>query len=261
MDKPKKSLGQNFLIDKNIINKIVESVSIKGKHILEIGAGSGNLTDIIIKKSPHKITVVEKDKKLCEVLKTRFNKFNNIEIHNNDILNFDLENKIKKNTIIFGNLPYNIATKILINILKFKKWLPDYTYLVLMFQKEVAERILAKQNTKQYGRLSIIANYRLKIVNFFHISNNCFFPKPKVDSTVIIFKPFLKENDNYENFKKLEVITNIMFSNKRKMINKALKKLFRDENLISKKFNLDLKSRPSDVSKETFYNLIKFYDK
>jgi len=261
MISPKKSLGQNFLIDKNIISKIVNSTIIKNKNILEIGAGTGNLTEYILKNNPKEIIIIEKDKNLCEVLRKKFAESSKVKIYNEDILDFDLEGNIKSDTTIFGNLPYNISTKILINIIKFNKWPPKYDSLILMFQKEVAQRILAKENSSEYGRLSIISNYRLKIINSFDVTNNCFFPKPKVDSTVLIFKPFNKDNDKYENFEKLEYITKVIFSNKRKMINKALNKLFQNNSMISKKYDLNLKSRPSEISKKTFYKLADFYKK
>ena len=160
--KPKKSLGQNFLIDKNILQKIVNSVSInKNNEILEIGPGTGNLTSYIIKKNPKKIFVVEKDNELSLFLNEKFK--NKINIINEDVLKIS-ENLIsKKKLIVFGNLPYNISTKIL------SKWIIStnkdlwFSKLILMFQKEVADRIIAKINTSDYGRLSILSNWKLVV--------------------------------------------------------------------------------------------------
>ena len=187
MIKAKKSLGQNFLIDQNIIDKIVNITELKNKNILEIGPGTGNLTEGILKKNPKKVLVVEKDNDLTSLLKEKFK--NKIEVINKDILKID-ENLLSDQTLtVFGNLPYNISTEILckwiLNI-KEKIW---FDCLILMFQKEVADRIISDFNTKTYGRLTILANWRLNIKKICDISPLSFQPKPKIDSTVLFFKP------------------------------------------------------------------------
>ena len=186
--KPKKSLGQNFLLDKNIIKKIVDVGKINSHdNIIEIGPGTGNLTEFILKKQPKKIILIEKDYKLIKSLYEKFN--DSVNIENEDILNFQIKNTSKEKFIIYGNLPYNISTEIL------AKWITDdekfesTNKLIFMFQKEVADRILAKINSKNYGRLSIISNWRLNIKKEFDISPKSFFPKPKVDSTLLSFVP------------------------------------------------------------------------
>ena len=160
---PKKSLGQNFLIDKNIIKKILKLVEIQGKHIIEIGPGKGALTDEIIKQKPESLSIIEKDLELSEALKKRYKKYTHIKIYKHDVLKFDLEKIVKKKSIIFGNLPYNISSQILVKIIKFKKWPPNFLDLIFMFQKELGEKIIGKFGTKNYGRLSILSNLRLKI--------------------------------------------------------------------------------------------------
>ena len=190
LQRAKKSLGQNFLIDNNIINKIVEIGSIdKNNTIMEIGAGYGNLTKAIASVRPKKIFAIEKDKKLVSFLKDKFKNHNNIKIIDRDILNTIEEDQFEQDVIVFGNLPYNISTKILASLILLKKWPPWYRILILMFQKEVAERIIAKTQTKEFGRLSVLSNWRLEIKKHFNVSNNCFFPKPKITSTVLSFKP------------------------------------------------------------------------
>ena len=186
--KPKKSLGQNFLTDKNIIQSIINVGNItKESVVLEVGPGTGNLTDFILKKKPKKIFVVEKDKNLVDLLNKKFKEKTNII--NQDILKFKLNSISNENLIIYGNLPYNISTEILIKwIVEQEKFL-SCEKLILMFQKEVADRILAKTNSKNYGRLSIISNWKLDIKKEFNISSKCFFPKPKVDSTLLSFVP------------------------------------------------------------------------
>ncbi len=261
MLKFKKSLGQNFLIDKNIINKITGLDGIKGKCILEIGPGSGNLTNSILKKKPKEIVLVEKDKKFCEDLSKKFYNEKNCKIVNEDILSFNLKKFSKPESIIFGNLPYNISTQILIKFIKIHTWPPFYDKIIFMFQKEVADRILAKSNTKQYGRISVISNFRFNITDNFKISKNCFFPKPKVDSKIIIFKPKVRINYKISNIENLEKITQVFFSNKRKMINKAFSRIFQNYEDVAEKLNINLKSRPSELSYEDYYKLTEHYEK
>ena len=259
--KPKKSLGQNFLIDKNIINKIIKVGNISSKKtILEIGPGNGNLTNLIIQKKPKKFYAVEKDKKLSYELKKKFKKNINVKIINNDILNIINKKISKKNIIVFGNLPYNLSTKILASLILLEKWPPWYEILILMFQKEVADRIIAKNNTKNFGRLSVLANWRLDIEKHFDISKNCFYPKPKVNSTLLSFKP--KSNKFYlKNPKHLEKVTRVLFSNKRKMINKNFKKLFGKKISLIKNIDIDLNKRPEEINVETYYKIAIEYEK
>ena len=195
MLKLKKSLGQNLLIDKNIINKILSMTDIKNKNILEIGPGTGNLTKSILEKKPKKLLLIEKDKNFCDILYSQLDNFNNYKVFNEDILKLDLNSNFRSE-IIFGNLPYNISTKIFTNLVTKISWPPKYKSLILMFQKEVGEKIIAKFKTKNYGRLSLLSNFRLDVLNKFIVSKNCFFPKPKVDSMVIHFKP--KKNNKFE---------------------------------------------------------------
>ena len=260
MAKPKKSLGQNFLIDPNTIKKIIEAGKIDNHNIIEIGPGSGNLTKEIIKKKIKKITLIEKDEYLYDNLKNYLSLFDNIDFINKDILKFNLEEIVKKNTIIFGNLPYNISSQILISLIKFSSWPPKYSKLVLMFQKEMADRIIAKKNTSEYGRISIITNYRLKVVNSFHISRNCFYPKPKVDSTVIVFEP-IEFNNCKINIKNLEKITHIFFTSRRKMINKIFKSLFKNYELVAKELNINLSCRPGEISPLQYFKITEYFEK
>ena len=198
----KKSLGQNFLIDNNIVKKIVNLVNIKDKNIIEIGPGGGALTDEILKNNPKSITLIEKDNFLVQNLKKKYSNIQSIDVLNNDILKFDMEKLKLNNAIIFGNLPYNISSQILIKILKFKKWPPNFSDLIFMFQKELGEKIIGNYPSSNYGRLSIITNFRLNIVKKFLVSPNCFFPKPKINSMVIQFKPQLNK---FYKIKKLKI--------------------------------------------------------
>ncbi len=257
----KKSLGQNFLKDLNIIKKITNIIKIKDRDILEIGPGDGSLTNEIIKNKPKSLTLIEKDNFLYQNLKLKYHDHSKIKIYNKDILEFDLEKNIKKNTIIFGNLPFNISSQILVKMIRFKKWPPKYSALIFMFQKEVAERITGKFNTSKYGRLSILTNYRLNVFNQFNVSPNCFLPKPKVVSTVLLFKPNQKTFFKIRNIENLEKVTNIFFSNKRKMINKNIKKIFKTEDNLNLINNLNVKSRPSELKPEIYYKITELFEK
>jgi len=254
----KKSLGQNFLIDENIINKIVNICLIEDKNVLEIGPGTGNLTKEILNKKPKNFFVVEKDNELSKFLNENFKK--KITVINEDILKIDEKNLIKEKLVVFGNLPYNISTEILckwiINLEEDYFWFED---LVLMFQKEVADRIIAKFNTSNYGRLSIISNWKLNIKKICDINSNSFSPRPKIDSTLLHFTP--KENFfKISKPKNLETITRIFFNHRRKMIKKPFNQIFKDNGDIVNKLNINLNLRPQNLDLITYYKLTKEYE-
>ncbi len=260
-ESPKKSLGQNFLIDNNIISKIIKIGNIqKNKTILEIGAGYGNLTKKLASMNPKKIYAIEKDKKLIFFLKKNLATFKNVQIIEGDIFNFIKQKHFGKNVIVFGNLPYNISTQILASLVMLKDWPPWYDSLILMFQKEVADRIISKNNSKTFGRLSVLCNWRLEIKKHFDISKNCFLHKPKFNSTLLSFKPKKKNKYNIKNPKNLENITRILFSGRRKMINKNFAKLFESSKEIAKDLNLNLSHRPEELSNEMFYKITMKYE-
>ena len=258
MIRAKKSLGQNFLVDKNIIDKIVNTVSITDNEILEVGPGTGNLTREILKKNPSKMYLIEKDTFLAESLNEVVDE--RVKIFNDDILQFE-ESSLSKNKVkVFGNLPYNISTEILSNWitnLKDDYWFSD---LILMFQKEVADRILAKFNTSAYGRLSILANWKLNMQKICDISPESFSPRPKIQSTLIHFTPkkkFIEIKDPIN----LEKITRIFFSHRRKMLKKPFNQIFNGNTELLDKFNLDLNLRPQNLDFDTYYKLTIEYEK
>ena len=255
----KKSLGQNFLIDKNIIKKIINSVEVKNKNIIEIGPGEGALTEEILSRNPKSLLVIEKDFNLAKQLKSRYSKNKIINIYNEDIIKLNIEKLITKNSVIFGNLPYNISSQILVKFLKFKKWPPKISDLVFMFQKELGDKITGQYNSNNYGRLSILSNYRLKIINKFLVSPNSFLPKPKVISLVIHFQPKKKTLFDIKDLNNLEKVTNILFSNKRKMINKNIKKIL-NVNKVKLIKNLKLESRPSEIKPEIYYRITQVFE-
>ena len=256
---PKRSLGQNFLIDENILNIITELGNINNEDlVLEVGPGTGNLTQKILEKKPKNFTVIEKDKKLVDFLKKKFNK--KIDIINEDMLKFSYEKNLNKRIIVFGNLPYNISTQILSKWIKIKKLENFYKKFILMFQKEVADRIIAKDNSKNYGRLSIISNWKMNVKKIMDIDPNCFKPIPKVKSSILTFEP-KKNYYKIQDGKNLEHITNVFFNQRRKMIKKPMKVLFKDFEEISKELSLDLNLRPQNLSYLTYYKICSMYEK
>ena len=255
----KKSLGQNFLIDENIINKISSLIKIEDQNILEIGPGTGNLTNALLKKKPKKFYVIEKDENLANLLKKEFK--DKVIVINDDILKVNENNLSNEKLIVFGNLPYNISTEILckwiINLNDEKIWFRNF---ILMFQKEVADRILSKYNSSNYGRLSIITNWKLDIKKIIDIKPSSFSPKPKIDSSLLFFSPkknFLK----IKNPKNLEKITRIFFSQRRKMIKKPFSQVFSNDVKIAKKLKIDLNLRPQNLTNNTYYELANEYEK
>ena len=259
MIKAKKSLGQNFLIDENILEKIASVTEIKDQVVLEVGPGTGNLTSYILQKKPKKFFVVEKDENLILRLNEKFS--DNINIINNDILKVNEKKLANDKIVVFGNLPYNISTEILCKwILNLDKEYFWFDCLVLMFQKEVADRIISKFNSSLYGRLSILANWKLKIEKICDIKPTSFSPKPKIDSSLLFFTP-KKKFPIFKESVSLEKITRIFFNHRRKMIRKPYNQIFDGNKEIIDKFKLDLILRPQNLDFEMYYFLTKEYEK
>ncbi len=256
--KSKKSLGQNFLSNVNLLNQIVDKGNILNNDIIiEIGPGTGNLTNEILKKNPKKLIVIEKDNELSKFLITKFNK--NIDVINKDILECYGDFKYDRPVIVYGNLPYNISTKILISFIKLDKLDKYFKKFIFIFQKEVADRIIAEQNTKNYGRLSILTSWKMNCEKVIDIDPKYFNPKPKVWSSLIVIMPKSKI-EKLKNPKNLEHVTNIFFNHRRKMIRKPMKQLFDNYESVAKILNLDLNLRPQNISKLKFLEICKYYE-
>jgi len=256
--KPKKSLGQNFLTDRNILEKIIGITKIEKKSILEVGPGTGNLTSYILKKNPKKIFLVEKDENLVSFLTNQFN--DKVTIINDDILRIEEKKLFKEKLIVFGNLPYNISTEILC------KWILNldsnyfwFNCLILMFQKEVADRIISNFDSAKYGRLSVLSQWKLDVTKICDIKPNSFYPKPKVDSSLLYFRP-KKNYYKFDNSKNLELITRIFFNQRRKMIKKPFNQIFNGNLEIANKLKIDLNLRPQNLDHETYYKITKEYE-
>ena len=258
MIKPKKSLGQNFLTDRNILEKIIGLTKIEKKSVLEVGPGTGNLTSYILKNNPKKVFLIEKDENLVSFLANEFEE--KVTIINNDVLDVNEKKIFKEKLTVFGNLPYNISTEILckwiLNLNTNNFW---FDCLILMFQKEVANRIISKFNSNQYGRLSVLSNWKLDITKICDIKPNSFYPKPKVDSSLLYFKP-KKNFYNFKNPKNLEKITRVFFSQRRKMLKKPFNQMFNGNLEIAKKLKIDLNLRPQNLDYNTYYEITKEYE-
>ncbi len=223
MIRAKKSLSQNFLIDKNISKKIIKQVNIYKRVVMEIGPGYGFMTDHILEGNPKKLILIEKDNNLVKHLKKKFKDNHKIEIIEKDIINFNLSNY--KNLIIISNLPYNISTKIILHLFHFNK---NISEMILMLQKEVAEKFnykLPKMNKYKF-LTKMFSNYKI----CFNVSPNVFFPKPKVESSIVKFK-LINKNINIS---KIKTFSNLIFKNVRKKIanNISIKK---SSNLLDKR--------------------------
>ena len=208
-------LGQNFLIDDNIANKIVNSAYIKdGENILEIGPGRGILTDLLVDKG--NLLAVEKDKWLAVVLKQKFAE--RAEIIEADILDFD----IPMIDVIVANLPYSISSPILFRLFNFK-----WERAVLMFQEEFANRLVANPGSKTYGRLSVMANHYVKTKKLFKVSKTAFQPQPKIHSQVV---HLVRREPDYklDDFDTFEQVVRSIFTHRRKKIRNCLKLNFKD---------------------------------
>ena len=227
----KKKFGQNFLTNQTVVKKIIEASNINSNDdILEIGPGDGVLTKEIIKKKPNTFIAVEIDRSLMSTLQVLFNKKkNNYELIFADALKFDESSKFSNNFKIISNLPYNISLPLLIKWIDQLKKIPFANKMILMFQKEVAERILAKKDSKKYGRISILCSSFYHIKKIIDVDKKDFFPIPKVNSIVLSFDPLKKSKISIDNLEFLKKISFELFNNRRKKLKKKIQSLFSDE--------------------------------
>jgi 16S rRNA (adenine1518-N6/adenine1519-N6)-dimethyltransferase len=250
----KKKFGQNFLINQTIVKQIIDASNINlNDNILEIGPGDGVLTKEIIKKKPKKFIAIEIDKSLNDKLQVLFDKKknNNYELIFTDALKFDESNKFSNNFKIISNLPYNISVPLLIKWIDQLKKLPFADKMILMFQKEVAERILANTDSKKYGRISILCSCFYHIKKIIDVDKKDFFPIPKVNSTVLSFDPLKKSKISIDNLEFLKKISFELFNNRRKKLKKKIQSLFSHEiikfNRLDKLYDLRAENLTVDI--------------
>ena len=240
--KTKKSLGQNFIFDKNFLKKISSFIlSDNNDTLIEIGPGLGTLTEYLFDKKYKKLILIEKDFRLIDNLNKKFTS-RKIDILNEDTLNFDFQNKSIKDSIIVGNLPFNISVDLLYKLTKISKWPPNQKKMVLMFQKEVANRIIAKPNTKAYGKLSVVIQSRYNINKLLDVPASMFTPIPKVDGTILEFIP---HNDFRSiNINSIDEVSKSAFSQRRKKIKNNMINYIE----IIEKLSIDQNLRPENLS-------------
>jgi len=245
---PRKRFGQNFLIDNQIVNKIIATISPKkNDNIVEIGPGKGALTFPLLEHLEH-LTVIEIDRDLISLLKSK--KQEKLIIYEADALKFDYS-VISNNLRFVGNLPYNISTPLLFRLLSDKKQIIDMTF---MLQKEVVDRIVAKRGSKAYGRLSVMMQTFFEVDSIFTVPKESFVPQPKIESSIIYLKTITKPLT--ENAKLLEKIVKVSFSQRRKTLKNCLK-----STLSQDQTEVDLSQRAEMLSIENFITLMKDYEK
>ena len=249
MPRAKKSLGQNFLIDSNVIDQIIQYVKPDHKDVfLEIGPGKGAISEILIDKS-NQVQAVELDDDLLKKLVTLEDR-GNFRVHKGNILEFNPKKIFDEKIRVIGNLPYNISTPILLWSFKF---LDMFTDMHFMFQKEFGDRLFAKNNSKDYGRTSVITQYLTKPKYCFDIDPESFSPKPKVKSVFVKFEPVLGRSFDDPIAQMIQKVTRITFQHRRKMIGKSLENLLSKEKLEA--LDIDLKLRPENLSVQEYIKI------
>lgn len=247
----KKSLGQNFIYDKNFLKKISELIiSSLSNTIIEVGPGPGTLTEYLFKKDYEKIILIEKDQRLIENLNKKFSS-KKLTILNEDALSFDYQEASLNNSIIVGNLPFNISVDLLYQWTKTKYWPPKQSKMILMFQKEVANRIIAKPNSKSYGKLSVVVQSRYNISKLLDVPSTLFTPPPKVDGTILEFTPHL----DYQliEIDKIDEVSKAAFSQRRKKIKNNMSKYIEILEMLS----IDQNLRPENLSVLNYCEIAK----
>jgi len=246
----KKSLGQNFIHDLNLALKIANlNGSLTNSIVLEIGPGPGALTRALLASGAKKVIVIEKDKKFIPILNNIANVYpERLEIIEQDALSFDIENlRNLPNLKIISNLPYNIGTKLLVNWLQPRIWPPIWKDMTLMFQKEVANRIAANHGTKEYGRLSVLSQWRNTVKISMNLPPDVFRPIPKVHSAVVSI--FAQKNPKLiANPSILEKIVKSGFNQRRKMLRSSLKNESSDIEDVLKASNINSTLRAENLT-------------
>ena len=257
---PSKKLGQNFIFDKNILNKITSLINPDACDlVIEIGPGLGGLSEALLNNNVKKILLVEKDRQFTQLLNALKLKYpDQIDIIFEDAINFNFDIENYKNITIISNLPYNVATKILTTLINAHYSTNKLKNMVLMFQKEVAQRITANYSNKHYGRLSIISQYLYQCNVEFDLNPAVFYPKPKVDSSIVSFKSL--ERKSGPDIKMLESITRAAFSQRRKKIRTSLKNIISETDL-AERLNIDVDLRAEQLSVNEYLKISEYLEK
>lgn len=250
--RPKQSLGQNFLVDENIARKIIRSLAPNPEDvIIEIGPGFGVLTKYLI-PAVKKVVAIEIDQKLAEQLRTEFGHLQNLEIVKDDFLKVDLASYFTNGKLrILGNIPYNITSRVMFKIFKVRHNIND---MILMIQREVAERIVAQPKCKEYGILSVFSQLYSKPKILFHISRNVFTPKPAVDSAMVQWNFSQVGKFAIRNEILFDEIVHLTFQQRRKMLRNSLQQ-FPEFSSKLEQIDFDLTKRPEELTIDEFVNL------
>ncbi len=251
----KKSLGQNFLLNYNITDKIIrlslEKQGLKdfsSRYVFEVGPGPGGLTRAILSNSPLKLTVVEMDERCIKIMEDLRDSFNApLDIINADALTLNFAAMEQAPRQVISNLPYNISVPLLTGWLKNMQ---AYEALTLMFQKEVAERIMADTGTKSYGRISVLAQLICRISKLLDLNPECFVPAPKIWSSVLLFQP-LADIPSAELLSEVEMLTAAAFGQRRKMVRQSLKSVAGIENAC-RVAGVELTARAENITPEQY---------
>lgn len=244
----KKSFGQNFLLDFNLTRRIARaSGPLEDTTVVEIGPGPGGLTRALFMEGAAKVIVVEADERFSPVLASISENYpDRLTVVIGDALKTSVTEHITGRCVVIANLPYNVATALLINWLKTDPWPPWFDCLTLMFQKEVAARIVAQPGDKAYGRLSILTNFRCHTSILFDINPRAFTPPPKVISTLVEIVPRTMAPDAPD-IRALETVTKAAFSQRRKMLRSSLKSLFPNPHEALEQAQISSNLRAEDV--------------
>ena len=257
---PSKKLGQNFIFDKNILNKITSLINPDACDlVIEIGPGLGGLSEALLNNNVKKILLVEIDRQFTQLLNALKSKYpDQIDIIFEDAINFNFDIENYKNITIISNLPYNAATKILTTLINAHYSTNKLKNMVLMFQKEVAQRITANYSNKHYGRLSIISQYLYQCNVEFDLNPAVFYPKPMVDSSIVSFKSL--ERKSGPDIKILESITRAAFSQRRKKIRTSLKNIISETDL-AERLDIDVDLRAEQLSVNEYLKISEYIEK
>jgi 16S rRNA (adenine1518-N6/adenine1519-N6)-dimethyltransferase len=254
----RKSLGQNFLLDLNLTRKIARAADAKNATIYEVGPGPGGLTRALLMEGAAKVIAVERDRRCLPALEEIAAAWpSQLEIISADAMQLEEEKFLPAGVRIAANLPYNVGTQLLIKWLSSEIWPPFWSSLTLMFQREVAERIVAKPGGEAYGRLSVLAAWRTKAKILFDVNRGAFVPPPSVTSSIVRLEP-LPEPVAPARLETLEKVTAAAFGQRRKMLRQSLKSLGGE--ILLKKAGIDPTGRPEELDVKQFAALARLAD-
>jgi len=254
----RKSLGQNFLFDLNLTARIARAAGpLDGVTVVEVGPGPGGLTRALLAAGARRVIGVERDPRAVAALADIAVRYpGRLDIVEADAIGFDVRPRLDGSpTRVIANLPYNIATALLVSWLSIEPWPPWYDDLVLMFQREVAERIVAMPGSRNYGRLSVLAGWRSEAKLLFDVAPSAFVPRPKIVSSIVRLTP--RQLPQRCDLANLERVTAAAFGQRRKMVRQSLKTLIPDPSRLLATANIDPTARAEDIPVDGFVALAR----